>query len=138
MSVYHQNVYFSSQAADSREARVGMGGQCPQSKNFLALARPLNILNFVKKKAEKINIKQPVSEADPEEGEGGSTRSDFKLLKFLKIEINGFCLTTSLNKSNFHANHTHHAHHAQNWSVEPLSDFRLDPPLYIAREPIRR
>ena len=48
------------------------------------------------------------------------------------IEIIGFGLTTSLHKFNFHANHTHHAHHAhhaQNWSVEPLSDFHLDPPL---------
>ena len=50
----------------------------------------------------------------------------FQTPNFLKIEIIGFCLTTSSHKSNFHANH---AHHAQNWSVEPLSDFRLDPPL---------
>ena len=49
----------------------------------------------------------------------------FKLPNFLKIEIIGFCL----NKSNFHANHAHHTHNAQNWSVEPLSDFRLDPPV---------
>ena len=40
------------------------------------------------------------------------------------------CLITSSHKSNFHANHAHHTHHAQNWSVEPLSDFRLDPPLH--------
>ena len=47
----------------------------------------------------------------------------FKLPNFTKIEIIGFCLTKSLHKSNFH---TSHAHHAQTWSVEPLSDFRLD------------
>ena len=53
----------------------------------------------------------------------------FQTPNFLKIEIIGFCLTTSPHKSNFHANHAHHNHHAQNWNVEPLSDFRLDPPL---------
>ena len=53
----------------------------------------------------------------------------FKIRNFLIIEIIGFCLATSSHKSNFHANHAHHTHHAQNWSVEPLSDFRLDPPL---------
>ena len=60
---------------------------------------------------------------------GLEPRSDFKLPNFLKIEIIGFCLKTSLHKSNFHANHAHHAYHAQNWSVEPLSDLSLDPPL---------
>ena len=78
------------------------------------------------------------AEADPEGGEGGSRpRSDFKLPNFLKIEIIGFCLTTSSHKSNFHANHANHTHNAQSWSVEPLSDFRLDPPLesYIYESP---
>ena len=60
---------------------------------------------------------------------GFEPRSDFKLPNFLKIEIIGYCVTTSSHKSNFHANQAHHTHHAQNWSVEPLSDFRLDPPL---------
>ena len=53
----------------------------------------------------------------------------FKLPNFLQIEIIGFCLTTSMHKSNFHADHAHHTHNAQNWSVEPMSDFCLDPPL---------
>ena len=44
-------------------------------------------------------------------------------------EIIGFCFTTSSHISNFPANHAHHAHLAQSWSVEPLSDFHLDPPL---------
>ena len=61
---------------------------------------------------------------------GLESRSDFKLPNFLKIEIIEFCLTTSSHKSNFHANHAHHTHNAQNWNVEPLSDLRLDPPLY--------
>ena len=60
-----------------------------------------------------------------------SCSKTFKLPNFLKIEIIGFCLTASLHKSNFHTNHAHHAHHAQTWSVEPLSDSRLDPPLTI-------
>ena len=64
---------------------------------------------------------------------GLEPRSDFKLPNFLKIEIIGFCLTTSLHKSNVHANHAHHTHHAQNWSVEPLSDFRLDLPLCVSQ-----
>ena len=41
----------------------------------------------------------------------------------------GFCLTTSSHKFNFRAYHAHHTHNAQNWSVETLSDFRLDLPL---------
>ena len=52
----------------------------------------------------------------------------FYIPNFLIIEIIEFCLASS-HKSNFHADHTHHTNHAQNWSVEPLSDFRLDPPL---------
>ena len=60
---------------------------------------------------------------------GLEPRSDCKIPNFLKIEIIGFCLTTSSHKSNFHASHAHHTHNAQNWSVEPPSDFRLDPPL---------
>ena len=60
---------------------------------------------------------------------GLEPRSNVKLPNFLKIDIIGFCLTTSSRKSNFHANHTHHTHNSQNWSVEPLPDFRLDPPL---------
>ena len=60
---------------------------------------------------------------------GLEPRSDFKLPNILKIEIIGFWHISS-HKSNFHANH---AHHTQNWSVEPLSDFRLDPPLYFVR-----
>ena len=67
--------------------------------------------------------------ADPEGGRGLEPRSDFKLLNFLIIEIIWFCLTTLSHKSNFHANHANHTHHAKNWSVEPLPDFRLDPPL---------
>ena len=62
---------------------------------------------------------------------GLEPRSDFKLPNFLKIEITGFCLPTSLHKSNFHTSHAHYTHHTQNWSVEPLSDFRLDPPLQV-------
>ena len=70
------------------------------------------------------------TEADPEGGEGGLEHlSDFKLPNFLKIEIIGFCLTTSLHKSNFQASQAYHTHHVQNWSIEPLSEFRLDPPL---------
>ena len=53
----------------------------------------------------------------------------FYIPNLLIIEIIGFCLTTSLHKSNFHANYPHHTHHAKNWSVEPLSDFCLDPSL---------
>ena len=60
---------------------------------------------------------------------GARAPSDLKLPNSLKIEIIGFCLTTSSHKSNFHANHAHHTHNAQNWSVEPLSDIRLDPQL---------
>ena len=62
---------------------------------------------------------------------GLEPRSHLKLPKFLKIEITGFCLTTSLHKSSLHANHAHHTHHTQNWSVEFLSDFGLDPPLLV-------
>ena len=51
----------------------------------------------------------------------------FYIPNFLINEIIGFCLTTSSHKSNFYANHAHYTHHAQNWSVEPLSDFCLDP-----------
>ena len=61
---------------------------------------------------------------------GLEPRSEFKLPNFLKIEIIGFCLTTSSHKSNFHANLAHHTNNSQIWSVEPLSDFRLDPPLF--------
>ena len=44
---------------------------------------------------------------------GLEPRSDFKLPNFLKLEIIGFCLTTSSHKSNFHANHANHTHNAQ-------------------------
>ena len=62
-------------------------------------------------------------------GEGARAPVRFYAPNFLKIEIIGFCLTTSSHKSNFYANHAHNTYHAQNWSVEPLPDFRLDPPL---------
>ena len=57
---------------------------------------------------------------------GGSCSKAVKVPNFLKIEIIGFCLTTSLHKSDFLAKHAHHTRHAQTWSVEPLSDFHLD------------
>ena len=60
---------------------------------------------------------------------GAGTPLRFSIPNFLIIEIIGFCLITSSHKPNFHANHAHHAHHTQNWSVEPMTDFRLDPPL---------
>ena len=59
-------------------------------------------------------------EADPDGGEGGSSPGQILIPNFLIIEVNGFCLTTSSHKSNFHANHAHHIHHAQNFSVELL------------------
>ena len=68
---------------------------------------------------------------------GLEPRSDLKLPNSRKIKIIGFYLSASSHKSNFHANHAHHTHRAKNWSVEPLSDFRLDPPLLhmdMARE----
>ena len=79
--------------------------------------------------AEKQNIyKYKTEQRQIQRGRWGlKPRSDFKLPNFLKIEMIGFCLTTSSHKSNFHANHAHHTHNAQNWSVEPRSDLRLDP-----------